>query len=92
MSVAGFFILLGIAIVLKWAGNRLVPLLIPGGRLKIVGAGWLGALAGSLLDRAFWRLGPEVSEIYITAAFAGCVVVYLVLGIAPFIRIMLGKT
>ncbi len=92
MSVAGFFIILAISIILRRLGNKLMPLVMPTGRLKIIVVGWIGGFLGSLLDKTLWQLGPEVAEISIVAAIIGCALSFLVLGIAPFIRIMLGKT
>lgn len=93
MSAGGFFILLGISVLFRWLGNRLVPLVMPaGGKLKLIALGWLGGLVGSLIDRALWRIGPEVGGINVGAAAIGCALAFLIFGIVPFIRIMLGKS
>ncbi len=91
MSVAGFFIILAISIILRYIGNKLVPLVMPTGRLKVIIVGWVGGFVGSILDKTFWQLGPVVAEISIAAAAIGCAVFIVILGIAPFIKIMLGK-
>ncbi len=90
MNIAGVFLILTIAIVVRWLGIKLVPLLLPGGRLKAVAVGWAGGLAASWLDSVLWQFGPQVAGINLVAAVIGCILFMLVLGIAPFVKIMLG--
>lgn len=91
MTVAGFFILLAIAILLRLAGNKLVPVVMPSGRLLTIGLGWAGGFLGSLLDSVLWQFGPEVAGINLVAAVVGCALFILFLGLYPFIKILLGK-
>ena len=42
MSIAGFFVLLAMAILLGLAGNRLIPVVMPSGQLKTIALGWAG--------------------------------------------------
>jgi len=91
MSVAGFFIISGISIALRYIGNKLVPLVMPTGRVKVIVVGWVGGFVGSILDKTFWHLGPLVAEISVAAAAIGCALFIVFVGIAPFIKIMLGK-
>ena len=91
MSIAGFFILLAIAILLRIIGNKLVPVVMPSGRIKTIGLGWLGGFLGSLLDGALWQFGPEVAEINLVAATIGCALFILLFGLFPFIRILLRR-
>jgi len=91
MSIAGFFILLAIAVLLRRIGNKLVPLVMPAGRLKVIALGWAGGFLGSWVDSVWWQFGPEVAGINLTAAALGCALFILFLGIAPFIKILLGK-
>lgn len=91
MSVVGFFILIAIAILVRFAGIKLVPLLMPTGRLRTVALGCAGGFIGSLIDNIFWQLGPQVAGIGLVAAIIGCALSILGLGIAPFIKILLGK-
>ena len=91
MSVAGFFLLLLIAILARVIGSRLIPVLMPKSRVKTVAVGFLGGLAGSLIDRFTIHFGPEVWEINIVAAIIGCVVFVFVLGIYPFVRILVRR-
>lgn len=91
MTVAGFFILLAIAILLRLAGNKLVPVVMPSGRLLTIGLGWAGGFLGSLLDRVLWQFGPEVAGVNLVAAVVGCALFILFLGLYPFIKILLGK-
>ncbi len=91
MSVGGFFILLAMAILLRLIGNKLIPLVIPTGRLRTTALGWAGGFLGSLIDSIFWQFGPEVAGINLLAAVIGCAFFIFSLGIAPFIKILLGK-
>jgi len=47
VSVAGFFILLAMAILLRLTGNKLIPVIMPTGRLKTTASGWAGGFVGS---------------------------------------------
>jgi uncharacterized membrane protein YeaQ/YmgE (transglycosylase-associated protein family) len=91
VSVLGFFLLLALAIAVRWLGVRLVPLLMPTGKIRTVALGWLGGFLASLLDKVLWKLGPEVFDISLVAAFIGCALFILALGVAPFVKILLGK-
>jgi len=90
VSVAGFFILLAIAILLRFIGYKLIPLM-PTGWLRTIALGWVGGFLGSLVDSLWWQFGPEVAKINLVAAVIGCALFILFLGIAPFIKILLGK-
>ena len=91
MSVAGFFILLAIAILLRFSGYKLIPSVMPTGRLRTIALGWAGGFLGSLADGLFSQFGPEVAGINLVAAVIGCALFILLFGIAPFIKISLGK-
>ncbi len=91
MSVAGFFILLAIAILLRLIGNKLVPVVMPSGRLRTIGLGWAGGFLGSLLDSVLWQFGPEVAGINLVAATIGCALFILFFGLFPFIKTLLGR-
>ena len=91
MSVAGFFILLAIAILLRFIGYKLIPVVMPAWRLRTIALGWVGGFLGSLADSLWWQFGPEVAGINLVAAVIGCALFILFLGIAPFIKILLGK-
>jgi uncharacterized membrane protein YeaQ/YmgE (transglycosylase-associated protein family) len=91
VSVAGFFILLAIAILLRLIGNKLVPVVMPSGRLRTIGLGWAGGFLGSLLDSVLWQFGPEVAGINLVAATIGCALFILFFGLFPFIRSLLGR-
>ena len=91
MSVAGFFILLAIAILLRFIGYKLIPLVMPTGWLRTIALGWVGGYLGSLTDSLLMQFGPEVAGINLVAAVIGCALFILLLGIAPFIKILLGK-
>ena len=91
MSVAGFFILLAIAVLLRLIGNKLAPVIMPTGRLRTIGLGWAGGFLGSLLDSVLWQFGPEVGGINLVAAAVGCALFILFYGLFPFIKIFMGK-
>ena len=91
MSVTGFFILLAIAILLRFIGNKLIPIAMPTGRLRTIALGWAGGFLGSLADSFLGQFGPEVAGINLVAAVIGCSLFILFLGITPFIKILLGK-
>ncbi len=91
MIAVGFFILLAIAILLRFIGNKLIPIAMPAGRLRIIALGWVGGFLGSLADSFWWQFGPEVARINLVAAIIGCALFILFLGIAPFIKILMGK-
>ena len=91
MSIAGFFILLAIAILLWLIGNKLAPSIMPAGRFRTIALGWAGGLLGSWIDSVLWQIGPEVAEINLVAAVIGCAIFMLLLGIYPFVKILLGK-
>ena len=91
MSVAGFFILLAIANLLRLIGNKLVPVVMPSGWLRTIGLGWVGGFFGSLLDSVLWQFGPEVAGINLVVAAVGCALFILFFGLFPFIKILLGK-
>ncbi len=91
MSIAGFFILLAIAILLRFVGYKLIPVVMPAWRLRTIALGWVGGFLGSLVDSLLSQFGPEVAGINLVAAVIGCALFILFLGIAPFIKILLGK-
>ncbi len=91
MSIAGFFILLAIAILLRLIGNKLVPVVMPTGLFRTIALGWAGGFLGSLGDSILWQFGPSVAGINLVAAAIGCALFTLFLGIVPFIEILLGR-
>ena len=91
MSVAGFFILLAITILLRVIGHKLIPVAMPNGRFWTIAFGWIGGFLGSLASGLWSQFGPEIAGINLAAAVIGCALFILFLGIAPFIKILLGK-
>jgi len=91
VSIAGFFILLAMAILLRFIGNKLIPLVMPTGRFRTIALGWAGGFLASWVDSILWQFGPQIAGINLVAAVIGCALFILLLGIAPFIRILLGK-
>jgi len=66
--ISGFFLLIGIVILLKFLGNRLAPVLMPEKRILSIGIGWLGGLTGSLLDNDIWQFGPQLAGINVNSS------------------------
>ncbi len=91
MSIAGFFILLAIAILLRFIGNKLTPVVMPAGLLRTIALGWAGGFLGSLAGGILWQFGPTLAGVNLGAAAIGCAFFILFLGIVPFIKILLGK-
>jgi len=89
--IGGLFLLLAMVIFIMLVGNRLVPVIMPTGRRRTIALGWIGGLAGSLMGRVWWQSGPCVAEINLVAAFVGSALFILLLGLFPFIKILLGK-
>ena len=91
LSIAGFFILLAIAVLLRFVGNKLVPMIMPDGRFRTIAMGWAGGFLGSWIDSALWQFGPEVAGINMIAAAIGNIIIMLLFGLYPFVKILLGK-
>jgi len=91
VSVAGFFILLAIAILLRLVGNKLIPVVMPTGRLKTISLGWAGGFLGSWLDSLCWQFGLEVAGVNLLATAVGYTLFIVLLGIYPLVKILLGK-
>ena len=89
--VAGVLLLFFLAVLARRIGNRLVPLAMPGGRLKTVAAGFSGGVVGSLVDRFTWECGPEVVGVHLAASIIGCILFIIGYGLVPFVRIMMGR-
>lgn len=90
MIIAGFFLLLAIAIAVRFLVKRLLPLALPKSRLKAIALGWLAGLAASLLERLLGPWEPEVAGVHMLAAFVGASVAIVGWGIWPFVAIFLG--
>ena len=87
-----FFLPLFIAYALRYIGKKFFPLLMPRGRLKPLLYGFLGGVVGGLLARFFLPVGPQIGGIYLVGPVGGTALVYLGWGIAPFFRILAGKS
>ena len=92
VSIGGFFLLLAIVALIRFLGNRLLPVVMPAYRWRTIAVGWVGGLTGSLVDNALWQFGPQIVEINLLAAFIGATLFVLALGLFPFIKILFGKT
>lgn len=84
-----FVLLLAIAVVSRLLIGQLLPVLTPAGRLKCLGAGWLGGLTGGLAGNFLWSGGPRLSILNPIFALVGCLAFILSLGLWPFFRIFL---
>ena len=90
--IAAFFLLTLIAILVRFAGNKLIPVAMPQGLRDTIAFGWGGGLLGSLVDGATCQIGPSIVGINLAAAVVGAVFLILLVGAVPFFRIMLGRT
>lgn len=88
MSFLAFLALLGITLGLRWLGKRLIPLAMPSGPLKPLGVGLAGGAVGGLL----LEVGPRLSWLHPAGAALGSALALVLLGIAPFLKILLGRT
>ncbi len=92
MWALGFLLVLAIAVLVRAATKKLLPMVMPPSRLKTLLAVFIGALAGTLLFR-LCHLGDAtvVAEANLIGAFLGAVVFLLLFGLYPFIKVFLGK-
>ena len=90
MSVLGFFILLAISISIHTLSKKFIPVAVPKGRIKVWFAGWLGALAASLLEGLIGPWELKIAGFYLIAAAIGALVSILGWGISPFVGILFG--
>jgi len=86
-SGLGVLLLLAIAIAVRFVGNKLIPIAMPTGRLRIIGVGLLGGLVGSLL----FQVGPWVVGVNLVGAILGAALFILLVGLFPFVKILLGR-
>jgi hypothetical protein len=89
--VAGVLLLFSLAVLIRRISNRLLPLVMPGDRLKTIAIGFFGGVIGSLVDRFTWEYGPEVVGVHLAASIIGCILFMICYGLMPFIRIMVGR-
>ncbi len=88
----GFLLLIAIVIGLRWLGGRLLPLIMPSSRLASLGLGIVGGLGGHLVGGLLWFEAPRVGGLHIPLTMVGAAVFIVLLGLTPFLRILLGKT
>ena len=91
VMVWSFLILLAVAVVVREVGSRLVPLVMPHGRLKAVVVGFVGAVVGNLLGASAFGFIPEVADVNLLGAVLGAAVFVVALGLLPFIKILIGR-
>jgi uncharacterized membrane protein YeaQ/YmgE (transglycosylase-associated protein family) len=87
-----FLLLLGIAVMTRFIGNKLVPIIMPPSRLKTVFVGLVGGFIGSSLSKLChfgdWAI---VVGTNLLGAVIGTIVFVLLWGLFPFIKIFLGR-
>jgi len=89
--VAGVLLLFFLAVLIIRIGNRLLPFVMPGGRLKTIAVGFSGGAIGSLVDRFTWEYGPEFVGVHLAASIIGGILFIICYGLMPFVRIMMGR-
>ncbi len=65
---------------------------LPSSRLASLGVGIVGGLGSHLLGGLLWSEAPRVGGLHIPLAMVGAALFIVLLGLAPFLRILLGKT
>ncbi|MBI4215879.1 MAG: hypothetical protein HY687_00570 [Chloroflexi bacterium] len=80
--------ILALVLVLRHLGFRAFPLAMPQGKLKGLAVGLVGGYAGGLLLP--W--GFQWQDINLVGAALGIIAATLILGLLPFIKILLGRT
>jgi hypothetical protein len=84
------FIVVLVAFLVLYAGYRwLRPVMSDSKRLSFAAA-ILGGIIGGLVG-LWWGVGPRLGYLSIPIAVAGAVLLVLVVGFAPFVRIMFVK-
>ena len=83
--------LFGIAFGVRYVGNRVVPLLMPGGCLRPVAAAMIAGLVGSWVGWTLWPQGPTLWRVHLVFACGGSILFYLAAGLAPFVRTLIGR-
>ena len=87
----GFLLLLFLAIAVTVLGHRLIPVVMPSGRLKTVAAGLLGGLLGQLIGTTLLPWGLRLWGVNLLLACLGTVLAVLLGGLVPFLKILLGR-
>jgi len=91
MNVLGFFVLLAIAIIIRYLGRRYLALFVPISRTKTLAAGLVGGVAGQLISAFFLPLGPQVADTYIVLPIVLALFLVFLTGISPFLRVMFSR-
>ncbi|MBI2909992.1 MAG: hypothetical protein HYX92_20315 [Chloroflexi bacterium] len=89
-SFSGLIIVFHVAMAVRFLAVRAMPLFVPQGRVKVVALGTVGGLVGSALG-GLVGLGPHVSTVHLGGAAIGSLLIMLLAGIWPFLRIMVGR-
>ncbi len=70
-----------------------MPMVMPSsGKWLAIIIGWVGGLVGSVIGEFTWQFGPLVGRVYPVAAIIGCILFLLLLGLFPFVKILVRKT
>lgn len=91
MIALSIFLLLLIAIAVRFLGRKWLPLLMPPGRLTPLLLGWTGAAAGSLVENALWPGGPSLGWLHPAGAATGALLFLVAMSLLSFFRVLLGK-
>ncbi len=90
-SVFTLTILLILAMAVRTLANRLVPVAMPPGRILGIGAAFIGAIAGNWVGNALLPYGPILLGVNLIAATLGAILFIFLLGLIPFIKILVGR-
>ncbi|MDP2952824.1 MAG: hypothetical protein Q8O76_05870 [Chloroflexota bacterium] len=92
MIALDIFLLLLTAIAVRFLGRKLLPLVMPPGRLKPLLLAWAGAAAGNLVERLLWAGSPALGGLHPIGAAAGALLCLIVMAIIPFFKVLAGRT
>lgn len=84
-------ILLVFAIIVRTMAHRLVPVAIPPGQVLGIGTAFIGAVAGNWIGNVLLPRAPALVGVNLIPAVAGAILLTLLVGLAPFLRILMGR-
>ena len=90
MIVLSSLLILAIAILFRYIGVRFFPLIMPSSRIKTVLAGFVGGVIANVMSVSLAHLEPQVVGVYLPIAAFGVAFSILLVGLAPFLKILFG--
>jgi uncharacterized membrane protein YeaQ/YmgE (transglycosylase-associated protein family) len=84
MDFLGILVALLTVILIRFMAGKITSVLTGSFRISIA-LGWIGGIIGGLI----FDLGPHIGFLDLLGAFIGCILILLVYGIYPFLKILL---